>query len=174
MNKMIWNVPVSAAEVPETGLHVELEAEEGTRAELAKLAGLRTLPRLAATFDVTRRGAGLRVTGHVSATVGQTCVVTLEPIENAVEEDVDLVFTEGHASEATVAPSAGGGEPEPETLVDGKIGLGAIAGEFLMLGIDPYPRKPGAEFAAPKADNDEAHPFASLAALKKDPGASRS
>jgi len=52
--------------------------------------------------------------------------------------------------------------------------LGAVATEFLMLGIDPYPRKPWAEFAAPKVDSDGAHPFAALAALKKDPGASRS
>ena len=28
------------------------------------------------------------------------------------------------------------------------IDLGALATEFLMLGIDPYPRKAGAEFAA--------------------------
>jgi uncharacterized metal-binding protein YceD (DUF177 family) len=170
MDKTIWNVPVSAAEVPETGFHVELEAEVGTRADLAKLAGLRTLPRLTATFDVARRGAGLRVAGHVSATVGQTCVVTLEPLENAVEEDVDLVF----ADEAAVAPSGEDGERETEALVDGQIDLGAVASEFLILGIDPYPRKPGAEFAAAEVDAGGAHPFAALAALKKDPGASRS
>jgi uncharacterized metal-binding protein YceD (DUF177 family) len=174
MDKSNWIVPVSVADVPESGLHVELEADEATRAELASLAGLRTLPRLVATFDVARRSAGLRVTGHVSATVGQTCVVTLEPMENAVEEDIDLVFREGEAGEATVAPSGENPESQPETLLDGKIDLGAVASEFLMLGIDPYPRKPGAEFAAPKVDTDGAHPFAALAALKKDPGASRS
>jgi hypothetical protein len=37
-----------------------------------------------------------------------------------------------------------------------------------MLGIDPYPRKPGAAFHAPKAASDPAsHPFAGLAALQK-------
>ena len=42
---------------------------------------------------MTRRGReGLRVVGGVSATVGQICVVTLEPIESAVEEPGDLVF----------------------------------------------------------------------------------
>jgi uncharacterized metal-binding protein YceD (DUF177 family) len=174
MDKAIWSVPVSATEVPETGLHVELEADEVTRADLASLAGVRTLPRLIATFDVARRGAGLSVSGHLSATVGQNCVVTLEPLENAVEEDIDLVFAEGDAGEARAAASGGDEEPERETLVGGKIDLGAIASEFLMLGIDPYPRKPGAEFAAPKVDNDEVHLFAALAALKNDPGPSRS
>jgi hypothetical protein len=39
--------------------------------------------------------------------------------------------------------------------------------EFLLLGIDPYPRKAGAEFAPVKADDGSAKPFAALEALKK-------
>ena len=34
-------------------------------------------------------------------------------------------------------------------MIDGKIDLGALAAEFFALGLDPYPRKPGAEFVAP-------------------------
>ena len=54
----------------------------------------------------------------------------------------------------------------------GVIDLGAVATEFLILGIDPYPRKPGAVFAAPPAAPGEAaeHPFAALAALKSRKG----
>ena len=55
----------------------------------------------------------------------------------------------------------------PEPLVDGKVDLGALATEFLMLGIDPYPRKAGAEFAPPKVEDAGEHPFAALAALEK-------
>jgi len=40
----------------------------------------------------------------------------------------------------------------------------------LLLGIDPYPRKAGAEFAAVKTGNDSARPFAALEALKKQLG----
>ena len=47
------------------------------------------------------------------------------------------------------------------------IDLGAVATEFLILGIDPYPRKPGAVFEAPAAGEGGGHPFAALAALKK-------
>ena len=50
----------------------------------------------------------------------------------------------------------------PEPLVDGTVDLGAIATEFLILGIDPYPRKPGAVFEAPPAGDGSAHPFAAL------------
>ncbi len=64
-------------------------------------------------------------------------------------------------------------EEPPEPLVEGKIDLGAIATEFLLLGIDPYPRKAGAEFAPVKTDDDAgARPFAVLEALKKRLGSS--
>ena len=55
----------------------------------------------------------------------------------------------------------------PEPLFGGKLDLGTIATEFMLLGIDPYPRKPGAEFAPVKADDGSAKPFAALEALKK-------
>jgi hypothetical protein len=73
----------------------------------------------------------------------------------------------GH--QQSVGHSADADEP-PEPLIGGAIDLGAIAAEFLMLGIDPYPRKPGAEFAAPARETDSERPFAALAALKKPSG----
>ncbi len=35
----------------------------------------------------------------------------------------------------------------PDPIVNGRIDLGQLAAEFLALGLDPYPRKPGVEFA---------------------------
>jgi len=164
-DKNPWSVVVALDDIPETGLHIEIEAAEPVRADLARLAGLRELPRLSAVFDLTRRGSGVHVAGQVSAHVGQTCVITLEPIESDVTEAIDLVYAPaGQAREKDLKLD----EEPPEMLVDGKIDLGAIATEFLLLGIDPYPRKPGAEFAPVKADDDAgARPFAALEALKK-------
>jgi uncharacterized membrane protein HdeD (DUF308 family) len=53
--------------------------------------------------------------------------------------------------------------------IDGVADLAAAATEFLLLAIDPYPRKPGAVFDLPNAGETGAHPFAALAALKKQP-----
>ena len=167
---MPWQVPVTVDDVPEEGRHFDLAADTDTRAAVARLAGLRDLPRLHASFDVTRAGAGgLRVAGRVAATVGQTCVVTLEPLANEIVEDIDLLFT----------PQAGG-EPagedarsddryldEAEPLTGGSVDLGALATEFLILGIDPYPRKAGAVFQPPSDSAAEEGPFAALASLKK-------
>jgi hypothetical protein len=137
---------------------------------------LRELPRLQADFDVTRQGAGgLRVTGRVSATVGQNCVVTLEPLANEVDEQVDLLFM---PLPADAAGSNGGTDDseadvkwdDPEPLIDGVVDLGALATEFLVLGIDPYPRKPGAVFESPHDSRAEEGPFAALAGWTKGRG----
>jgi uncharacterized metal-binding protein YceD (DUF177 family) len=168
----VWSAPVTIDDIPEVGRHFDLAADADARARLAKLAGLRGLPRLQANFDVSRHGNGLQVVGRVSATVGQTCVVTLEPIENAIEESVDLLFMP--VADAGGKPAKARMEP-PEPLVGGMVDLGAVATEFLLLGIDPFPRKAGAQSApaqlGTRAENQAneaaAHPFAALGALKK-------
>ncbi len=168
-----WNVPIRVDDVPEAGRHVRLSADVATRAAIAAHAGLRSLDRLEASFDITRRGRdGLHVTGEVTADVGQACVVTLEPVENAVSERVDLDFlpasTAAHARTLTDTVNEGGNEP-PELLVDGSVDLGALAVEFLIIGLDPYPRKPDVEFAAPQSEAAASGPFAALAKLKQGP-----
>jgi uncharacterized metal-binding protein YceD (DUF177 family) len=168
-----WSVLLRLDEVPEAGRHVVLEADEATRKAIAEAAGVVAVPQLTARFDVTQHGAeGLHVAGQVTANVIQTCVVTLEPVENVVEETVDLAFLPGaeipEAREATGEEGLDlGADDPPEVLEDGTVDLGAIATEFLLLGIDPYPRKPGAVFVSPVEEDPDEHPFAALARLKK-------
>ncbi len=170
-SKNPWSVPVRRDDVPDAGLHLDLVADEATRTAVAGLAGVNGLPRLAASFDVVRQGGGLRVTGEIAATVEQTCVVTLEPMTSEVREPVDLAFVPARAEDRAHEPDEelDPGADEPEPLVDGVADLGVVATEFLLLAIDPYPRKPGAVFEPPKTEDAGTHPFAALAALKKEP-----
>jgi uncharacterized metal-binding protein YceD (DUF177 family) len=167
-------VPLAIGDVSEAGRHFDLVADAQARAAVATLVGLAALPRLEASFDVSRRGrGGLHVVGRVSATVGQTCVVTLEPVENEVDEAIDVAFV---PAEATSLEDYSSEEVEvtledaPEPLVGNAVDLGAIATEFLILGLDPYPRKPDVVFETPPAGDEPAHPFAALAELKKGQG----
>lgn len=175
-----WHVPIAVEDVAETGRHVDLAADADVRAAVARVARLRDLPRLEANFDLKRQGAsGLHVVGRVSATVGQNCVVTLEPLANEVEETFDLLFApppdrerraaEADGQEAEDADDENMHESwnEPEPLIGGQIDLGALATEFLILGLDPYPRKPGAVFQPPQNATPGEGPFAALGALKK-------
>jgi hypothetical protein len=163
-----WHFPVAVEDVPELGGHFALTADSQTRAAIAKMAGLRDLPRLEANFDVSRqRGGGLRVAGRIAASVGQTCVVTLEPVANEVAEDVDLLFVPQAAVAGAAEPKPGRREYEMELLTGGVVDLGALAIEFLILGLDPYPRKPGAVFQLPGETAAGDGPFSALAALHK-------
>ena len=142
-----WQVPVAVEDVAETGARFDLVANAQVRAAVARMASLRDLPRLEANFDVTRRGAGLHVAGRVSATVGQLCIVTLEPLVNEVEEAIDLLFMPQPTAEREDGEVGTRGESADETepLIGGLVDLGALAIEFLILGLDPYPRKPRSE-----------------------------
>ena len=176
VSKIPWSVPVRRDDVPETGLHRDLVADEATRAAVAAVAGVKALPRLQASFDLSRQGNGLKLAGEVSATVEQTCVVTLEPMTTDVRESIDLIFVPAEAEAEpeldqipdVIDPEAPDG---PEPLVNGTADLGAVATEFLLLGIDPYPRKPDAVFDAPEGPGQDAgaNPFAVLAKLKPEP-----
>jgi len=164
-----WSVPVRMDEIPETGLRLDLEADAAARAAVAAAAGVDEVARLHAEFDLARHGrGGLRVVGSVSSTVRQTCVVTLDPVENEIDEAVEVLFAPPSAvaakgDEANLDVDAA--EP-PEVLIDGTVDLGAVATEFLILGIDPYPRKPGAVFEPPPSADAGSKPFAALAALR--------
>jgi hypothetical protein len=167
-----WSHCIALADVPDEGLHVAVEADAGVRAALARVAQLRDLPRLEARFDLRRQGRdGLHVTGEVAATIGQNCVITLDPIEQNLLEAVDLMFSPGPVG--TLADDAGEAsfsmsetEP-PEPLQDGIVDLGAIATEYFLLGIDPYPRKEGAVFEPARTSDMTESPFAALQALGK-------
>jgi hypothetical protein len=90
-------------------------------------------------------------------------------VVNEVDEPIDVVFgvETPLATPAQSLDIAVGAPDPPEPLVDGMVDLGKIATEFLILGIDPYPRKPGAAFVAPPDKETAGKAFAALAALKR-------
>src|SRR6266567_2034622 len=171
-----WRVPVIVAQIPDTGLHRDVGADAAARKAMAEVAGLREVLSMHASFDVTPNSDGrFRVIGHVSARIGQTCVVTLDPIENEIDEAIDLMFAppERIPALADLVDDDVESEAEipdpPEPIINGVIDLGRLATDALLLGVDPYPRKPGAVFEPQVAAADpEDHPCAALKALKGD------
>jgi hypothetical protein len=180
MNKAVtdrvdpWRVPILVAHIPDTGVHRDLEADEAARKAMAELAGLREVFSVHASFDVIPKSGGrFQVTGFVKARIGQTCVVTLDPIENDIDEAIDLMFAPPEQIPALADLVDGDDESEaeipdsPEPIIGGVIDLGRLATDALFLGVDPYPRKPGAVFEPQVAAVDpEDHPFAALKAFK--------
>lgn len=170
-----WRALINVAQIPDGGLHREIEADAPVRAAMAEVAGLRDVSSARANFELSRRSGGhVHVAGRVQVRVGQTCVVTLEPIENEIDEEVDLIF----APAAEIAPQIDADNDDgestmaepPEPIENGMIDLGRLAADVLYLAIDPYPRKEGAVFEPRLAAPDPGdHPFAALKALQAAP-----
>ena len=172
-----WRVPIAVAQIPETGLHRDIEADQAIRNAVADVGGVREVLSVQASFDVTpERGGRFHVAGHVRARIGQTCVVTLEEMETDIDEPIDLTFApaEQIPEMSALVDEAGESDEEtpdpPEPIENGMIDLGRLATDALYLAVDPYPRKPGVVFEpVVEAADPEDHPFAALRALKAEP-----
>jgi uncharacterized metal-binding protein YceD (DUF177 family) len=147
-----------------------IEANEEERADLAARMGIVAIPALEADLRLRRIQSGnmVEVTGEVNARVVQTCVVTLEPFETAIREEVSAYF--GRADDIPDPEEVQIDEDKsPEPIGShGEIDLGELAAQHLSLALDPYPRKPGVVFKEIVTGEETAppNPFAVLAELR--------
>lgn len=170
--------PVHVARLPRKGMRVEIEADDGQRAALAAAHGLEGVDSFRAELDVIAwKKGGVKVEGRVRARIVQACIVSLEPVEQAVDEDVSALYLPEGSKLALPQRSAEGemildpeGEDAPETFSGDSIDVGQLAEEFFALGIDPYPRKAGAALATGgEGDAPRGPLFEKLQALRKKP-----
>jgi Large ribosomal RNA subunit accumulation protein YceD len=156
---------VDVSNVPPHGLNLRVEATEEECAALARDFKLPAIRALSAEYRVTASAKGVHVAGTVRAAITQICVVTLDPFDSAVEEQVEVDFAEGSGMPAEPPTEMHEYEP-PDEIVNGQIDLGALTAEFLALGLDPYPRKPGVNFSFDDGDAQPDSPFTALGRLK--------
>lgn len=155
---------------------VDLVADEGQRAAVARRLGLLGLDRLEAHAVLERDGQTVRAEGRVRAALIQSCVATGEPVPAHVDEPFALLFQ----------PEPGPGAADDEVELEGadldtifydgaSIDLADAVTDTLALALDPYPRSAGADAALKEAGvltEEQAGPFAALAALREKLGKS--
>ncbi len=173
--------PVRPSALGPEEVRFELEADPRVRATLARLFGLVDLAAFHAVIRLkwVRGGRMLRLSGRLHAEIVQTCVITLEPVENTIEESFEIHFK---PRSADVEPDAAALEGEADAMaaaepLDGdSLDIAEVVAGELALAIDPYPRKtgaslepppgPGGRRAAVHQGTGRASPFEMLAALK--------
>jgi len=162
--------PVSATELP--ARPVEVTATAAERERLAAAYDLIAVTSLTATVALDPAGGGgITVSGHILADIVQTCVVSLVPVPEHMDETFSVRFVRSAAqlrplgAEIVVDAEA---EDPPELLEGPTIDVGALVEEYFALAINPYPRAPGAELPAEARDDaGGTSPFAALAGLAK-------
>ena len=160
-----------------------LEASAQERAALAKRFELVLIDSLTAELTIIAASNGeVTVRGPMHAQIVQSCVTTLEPVPEMVEDEVKVLFSP-HVSDEDMPSNPDDLEDlsedelmalldQPEPLVDGKIDVGEVVSQFLAVAMNPYPRKDGAELPEAalieeEADEERPNPFAKLAGLKE-------
>lgn len=164
--------------IPSGGIELRIEPSEAERAALARRFSLSAVTSMSATTTVDQGAGGMwRVRGRLLAQVVQPCGITLEPVEQTIDDVFDLRFGEvgEEVDRATgeLVIDADGEAPEP--LEGDELDLGGVVADQLGLAIDPFPRKAGARLEdvlpAARDDRPEAGPFGVLRALRdREPG----
>lgn len=142
--------------LPQKGMPVVIDADASRREALAIAHGLVSVERFHAELHVAPwKRHGVKVSGRVEADITQECVVTLDPLHARIEEDVEGLFLPADSKLGRLGFGENGeihidaeGPDGPETFTGDTVDVGALAEQFFGLGIDPYPRKPGATLAS--------------------------
>ncbi|WP_158806944.1 DUF177 domain-containing protein, partial [Beijerinckia sp. L45] len=173
--------PLRVREVPEkVGLDRRIEATADECGAIAADYELPGVASLSAALHIAAQGDRFDVTGIVESKLTQICVVTLEPFESVLRQDVEASFTlppavvRGGAAErlraaAVIDIDMEAQDDAPDLIIDNTIDLGAVALEFLMLARDPYPKKPGVHFTdvlIGEKEQEDPSPFAALERFK--------
>ena len=162
-------------EVHAGGLDIKRVATDAERAAIAATLGIVACEQLQVGYRLKRAPAdGYRLRGNIHAEVVQACIVTLAPVHETVRFDLSVEF---RPADEVAAAEGGAVDLEEETeieAIEGKwLAVGRVISEELAMALNPYPRRPGAEFVpAPDAPLEpKENPFAVLAKLKPKPPA---
>lgn len=152
---------------------IRVEARGEDLARIAAWADVRAVESFGSTVRLRKHSATrFSLDAVLEADIVQDCVVTLEPVRSHIARPV---HRELHRAESvrlkpheSIPLGAGAGDDEvPEEIDSLTYDLAAPLLEELVLAIDPYPRAPGVEFAAPaEPDAKPESPFAVLKSLK--------
>jgi uncharacterized metal-binding protein YceD (DUF177 family) len=158
------------------GDRLDLAADAEECSAIAIRLGLLSLDRLEAHAVLSRDGEKVRATGRLKAALEQACVATGDSVPAHVDEPFELLFLpEPKVGSADEEIELGAADLDTMFHDGAAIDLGTAIADSLALALDPYPRSPSAEAALKEAgviSEEEAGPFAALAALKAKLGGS--
>jgi len=163
MNELPFSEPMRLHQIG-AGVERRLEPDASARARIARALDLASLDSFVAEMNLAPAPGGWRLTGRVKAKLAQTCGVTLEPLPLEIDAPFSISLAEPEDEEPDEIVITLDDE-SPDLVEDGQIDLGQYAVEQLALRLDPFPRKPGAEFVQPP-EPAEISPFAVLKQLR--------
>lgn len=135
-------------QISEAGIVRQIAAGDAECEALARRFAIAAIESLAAKVSLRRTRKGdVRLEARIAARVVQDCVVTLDPVPGAIDEEVRLLFRpveeDTLRQKTVVIPSDEDFEPFAGEALD----IGEAVAVELALSLDPFPRSPGADTA---------------------------
>jgi uncharacterized metal-binding protein YceD (DUF177 family) len=125
---------------------IEIAADEGERAALARRFGFVSIDRLEASAAVSLGGEVVSTKGRLRASVVQSCVASGDPVAETVEAPFAIEFRPHPKIDAAEEEiELHGAELDVVFFDGGLVDLGEAVAETLSLSVEAYPRAPGAE-----------------------------
>lgn len=183
-----FSYKIRADKVDEKQETYHIEADDEARKDLAERLKVVSVDSLSADISVQRiQGFVIAVKGSLAGLVTQESKVSLEPVQEKVEDSFEAFFAENtnavsfarkrqehimenHDPEVSFLDE----RDDPEPIENGQVDLGEVVAQYLSLALNPFPKREEEHF--PVGDDDlhaeetgqlPENPFAKLEALKE-------
>lgn len=172
------SIPLVIADIFKRAEKIEFKADDNVCAKLAHhydLNEVRSFSFSGKSEPVSK--VRVRVRGFVESVFVQSCVVSLDPVESSIKEELDLFFTnrdtrrDRNSLEIDIDMEVN----DPPEYVEGVVlDIGEFVLEHFALAIPAYPRKPDVEFFERLEDTEDSNsdqkdtPFAVLKSIKSE------
>ncbi len=144
------NFKVIPDDIGQEGYRIVFEAEKDFRSSEARRLGLLSIDffRFDALILPLETYDKFSLNVHFCADVVQSCIITLEPVRSRIDETFKLCYS--RLLNSKNRNEHGWFDPMEkesfEMFKSGKIDVGDVVMEHLVLALDPYPRKKDVEF----------------------------
>jgi uncharacterized metal-binding protein YceD (DUF177 family) len=167
-----WSIRVPLGDLRRGPVTLDLTPDADTQRAIAQTLNLVDLKGFSAKVRLSPWLDGVELNGELAAVVTQICGVSLDPFDTPLR-GVFQVRCAPPGSPLLIPPESEvdidlDADDPPDALEHDWIDVAAYVVEHLALEIDPFPRKPGAEFIAPPPETPPS-PFAVLARLQAAP-----
>jgi uncharacterized metal-binding protein YceD (DUF177 family) len=124
----------------------DIQASETECTAMAKSLDILGLEDVKASGSLVRQSSNGQIvlTGRLQAEAVQACVVTLDPVEQSIDEEFTVFYTfdPKDLEVEDLDRVVGLEDPDPpELIVGGRIDLLAMLSEQIALALEPYPRR---------------------------------
>ncbi len=167
-----WSIRIPLGDLRRGPVMLDLTPDESIERAIAQALKLVDLKGLSARVRLSPWLDGVELSGDWTAVVTQVCGVSLDPFDTELAGDFQVrcaplgsPLLAPPESEVEIDLEA---DDPPDALEHDWVDVAAYVVEHLALEIDPFPRKPGAEFTPPPAETPPS-PFAVLARLQPAP-----